>query len=184
VNDGVLVEVIHGGHETILELLLGGDADVAQHGAGEFGKEALDEIEPRAVLGSVAPQGWSSQRQNRHCSRFPQDYAREKEKLEEEIAAQREVWEKDTAQLERQRKEQEEALKKQRQREIDDYEYKKILDRKKTQDKYEGELRVRDMKNQEQQEALEKGWQRREAIEGAINLSQCGNWRSQTAAWV
>jgi len=28
------------------------DADVAQHGAGEFGKEALDEIEPGAVLGS------------------------------------------------------------------------------------------------------------------------------------
>jgi hypothetical protein len=31
---------------------LGCDADVAQHGAGEFGKEALDEIEPGAVLGS------------------------------------------------------------------------------------------------------------------------------------
>jgi hypothetical protein len=28
------------------------DADVGQHGAGEFGKEALDEIEPGAVLGS------------------------------------------------------------------------------------------------------------------------------------
>jgi hypothetical protein len=35
-----------------LEFLFGGDADVAQDGAGEFGKEALDEIEPRAVLGS------------------------------------------------------------------------------------------------------------------------------------
>jgi hypothetical protein len=93
-----------------------------------------------------------------------QDYAREKQKLEEEITAQREAWEKDTARLERDRKEQEEALKKQRQREIDDYEYKKILDRKKAQDKYEEELRVRDMKNQEQQEALEKGWQRREAV--------------------
>ena len=93
-----------------------------------------------------------------------QDYAREKQKLEEEITAQREAWEKDTARLERERKEQEETLKKQRQREIDDYEYKKILDRKKAQDKYEEELRVRDMKNQEQQEALEKGWQRREAV--------------------
>ena len=50
-NDGALVEVVHGGHETILEFLLGGDADVAQHGAGEFGKEALDEVEPGAVLG-------------------------------------------------------------------------------------------------------------------------------------
>ena len=45
-NDGVLIEVVHGGHETILEFLLGCDADVAQHGAGEFGKEALDEVEP------------------------------------------------------------------------------------------------------------------------------------------
>ena len=49
-NDRVLVEVVHGGHETILEFLHGRDPDVAQH-AGEFGKEALDEIEPRAVLG-------------------------------------------------------------------------------------------------------------------------------------
>jgi hypothetical protein len=48
VNDGVLVEVVD---EAILEFLLGGDADVAQHGAGEFGKEALDEVEPGAVLG-------------------------------------------------------------------------------------------------------------------------------------
>ena len=49
VNDGVLVEVIHGGHETILEFLLGGGPDVTQDGAGEFGKEAFDEVEPRAV---------------------------------------------------------------------------------------------------------------------------------------
>ena len=51
-NDGIAVEIIHGGHEAILELLLGGDADVAQDGAGELGKEALDEIEPGPVLGS------------------------------------------------------------------------------------------------------------------------------------
>ena len=51
-NDGIAVEIIHGGQEAILEFLLGCDADVAQDGAGEFGKEALDEIEPRAVLGS------------------------------------------------------------------------------------------------------------------------------------
>src|SRR3954454_10520895 len=50
VNDGVLVEVIHGGHEPILEFLLGGNANVAQHRARKFGKEALDEVEPGAVL--------------------------------------------------------------------------------------------------------------------------------------
>ena len=50
-NDGVLVEVIHGGHEPILEFLLGGNANVAQHRARKFGKEALDKIEPGAMLG-------------------------------------------------------------------------------------------------------------------------------------
>jgi hypothetical protein len=50
VNDGDLVEVIHGGQETILEFLFGCDADVSQDGAGEFGKEALDQVEPGAVL--------------------------------------------------------------------------------------------------------------------------------------
>jgi hypothetical protein len=51
VNDGIAIEIIHGGDEGVLEFLFGGDADVAQDGAGEFGKEALDEIEPGAVLG-------------------------------------------------------------------------------------------------------------------------------------
>jgi hypothetical protein len=48
----VAVEKLRCGHEAILEFLRGYDADVAQRRAGEFGKEALDEIEPRAVLGS------------------------------------------------------------------------------------------------------------------------------------
>lgn len=92
-----------------------------------------------------------------------QDHAREKEKLETEIAAGREAWEEDASRLERERKEQEEGLKKQRQRELEDHEYRKNLERKKAQDKYEEELRLREKKNQEQQEALEKGWQAREA---------------------
>ena len=49
-DDRVLIEVCHGSHDAILEFLFGGDADVAQDGAGELGKEALDEIEPGAVL--------------------------------------------------------------------------------------------------------------------------------------
>jgi len=51
VNDGIGVEIIHGGDEAILELLLGGDANVPQDGTGEFREEALNEIEPRAVIG-------------------------------------------------------------------------------------------------------------------------------------
>ena len=37
------------GHDAVLEFLFGCDADVAQHGAGELGKETLDEIEPGAM---------------------------------------------------------------------------------------------------------------------------------------
>ena len=51
VDHGISVEFIHGGHEAVLEFLFGCDADVAQHGGGELGKEPLDEIEPGAVLG-------------------------------------------------------------------------------------------------------------------------------------
>jgi hypothetical protein len=52
VNNGVPIEIIHGGHDAILEFLFGCDADVAQDGAGEFGEEAFDEVEPGAVIGS------------------------------------------------------------------------------------------------------------------------------------
>mgnify|MGYP000191621582 CR=1 FL=1 len=92
-----------------------------------------------------------------------QDYAREKDRLENEIASQRRAWEEELRAGERERKEQEEALKKQRQREAEEYEYKKSLERKKAQDKYEEELRLREKSNQERQEALEKSWQARES---------------------
>jgi hypothetical protein len=55
------------------------------------------------------------------------------------------------------------ALKKQRQREIEDYEYKKALERKKAQDKYEEELRAQEKANRERQDQLERSWQEREA---------------------
>jgi colicin import membrane protein len=92
-----------------------------------------------------------------------QDYAREKERLDAEVATQRRVWDEETERLERERKEQEDGLKKQRQREVEDYEYRKTIERKKAQDKYDEELRARDKKNREQQEALEKTWAIREA---------------------
>ena len=50
-NDGLLIEIVHGSHDPILEFLFGRDADVAEDGAGKFGEEALDEVEPGAVLG-------------------------------------------------------------------------------------------------------------------------------------
>ena len=52
-DDGIAIEFIHGGHDAVLKFLFGRDADVAKHGAGELGEEALDEIEPGAVFGRV-----------------------------------------------------------------------------------------------------------------------------------
>ena len=92
-----------------------------------------------------------------------QDYAREKEQLEAEIAAGRAAWEEESARASASARSRTRILSKQRQREIDDYEYKKALERKKAQDKYDEEMRLTEKKNQERQEALEKGWQQREA---------------------
>jgi colicin import membrane protein len=91
------------------------------------------------------------------------DFQRQREDLAAEIAAQRAEWEESVQTSERERKEQEEALKKQRQCEIDDYEYKKNLERKRAQDQYEEEQRQQENKNQEKQEALEKSLAQREA---------------------
>ena len=49
-DDGMAIEFIHGGDDAVLEFLLGCNADVAQHGAGELGEKTLAEIEPRAML--------------------------------------------------------------------------------------------------------------------------------------
>jgi hypothetical protein len=51
VNDGLLIEVIHGGHDAILEFLFGCHTDMTQDGSGEFGEEALDEVKPGTVRG-------------------------------------------------------------------------------------------------------------------------------------
>ncbi|HUY12168.1 MAG TPA: hypothetical protein VMX16_00870 [Terriglobia bacterium] len=92
-----------------------------------------------------------------------QDYARQKEQLEAEISSQRTAWEEEMRRTERDQKEQEDLLKKQRQREIEEYEYKKALERKKAQDKYEEERKLQERQNQEKQESLDKSWQQREA---------------------
>lgn len=91
-----------------------------------------------------------------------QEHARERERLEAEIAAQRAAWEEEVERTERERKETEENLKKQRQREAEEFEYKKALERKKAQDKYEEEMKLQGKKNREMQEALEKSWAQRE----------------------
>lgn len=91
------------------------------------------------------------------------EYQRQKEQTEAEIAARRSSWAEEAKTAERERKEQEESLKKQRQREVDDYEYKKTLERKRAQDQYDEEIKLVEKQNRERREALEKGWQQREA---------------------
>jgi hypothetical protein len=45
-NDELLVEVVRGAHEPILEFLPRAGVDVAQHGSRELAKEAFNEVEP------------------------------------------------------------------------------------------------------------------------------------------
>lgn len=92
-----------------------------------------------------------------------QDYEKRQAGFETEMAARQSVWDENVASTERERKEQDDALKKQRQRDIDDYEYKKNLERKRAQDKYDEEIRQQEKKNLERQDALEKNWAQRDA---------------------
>ena len=92
-----------------------------------------------------------------------QDYEKKQAGFESEMATRQSVWDEQVAGAERERKEQDDLLKKQRQRDIDDYEYKKNLERKRAQDKYDEEVRQQEKKNLERQDALEKNWAQRDA---------------------
>jgi hypothetical protein len=91
-----------------------------------------------------------------------QEYDAKKQESGAEISAGRAAWDAEVKARERAEKEYDENLKKQRQRETEEYEYKKTVDRKKTQDKYDEEMRALEKKNREKQEALEKNWQERD----------------------
>ena len=74
------------------------------------------------------------------------------------------AWEEESRNTERERKEQEELLKKAaHSARAEEYEYRKALERKKAQDKYEEETKLLARANKEKQEALEKSWREREA---------------------
>ena len=49
-DDGLLVDVLDGGQDTLRELVFGSDSDVPEHGARQLGEEAFDQIEPGAML--------------------------------------------------------------------------------------------------------------------------------------
>src|SRR6516164_11412172 len=48
-GDWLAIEVIDEGHQALFEFVFGGDADLSEHRAREFGKEAFDQIEPGTV---------------------------------------------------------------------------------------------------------------------------------------
>jgi len=50
-DDWMLIDVIHGRHDAILELLFGYNTDVAQDGARKLGKGAFNQVQPGAMLG-------------------------------------------------------------------------------------------------------------------------------------
>lgn len=92
------------------------------------------------------------------------DYAEKKKMLETEIAKIRMEWEQEKEEKKQAQKEYEETLKKNRIRENEEYEYRNVVERKKQQDHFEEEWRLKEKKNIETQEALEKGWNEREAV--------------------
>ena len=51
VNHRMLVDIIHGSHDAILEFVFARDANVTQDRAGQLGKEPIDNVQPRTVLG-------------------------------------------------------------------------------------------------------------------------------------
>ena len=92
-----------------------------------------------------------------------QDYDSKRQALEAEMSAQHTAWNAEVKATERADKESDENLRRQRQRETDEYDYKKAIERKKAQDKFDEEMRALEKKNREKQEILEKSWQEREA---------------------
>jgi len=90
------------------------------------------------------------------------DYNDKKRLVETEIANATAEWEKIQESKKLQETDYAETLKKNRIRETEDYEYKKTLERKKLQDRFEEENRLKEKQNRETQEALEKSWKQRE----------------------
>jgi colicin import membrane protein len=92
------------------------------------------------------------------------DYQEKKASFEIELSNARQAWTREMEEKKQQEIEFAENLKKARTREMEDYEYQRTLERKKQQDRFEEECRVREKQNREKQENLEKNWSDREAV--------------------
>ena len=92
------------------------------------------------------------------------DYHEKKTSFEADLLGARQEWAKETEEKKQAEAEYAETLKKTRARETEDYEYKKALERKKLQDRFDEECRLKEKQNLEAQENLEKIWKEREAV--------------------
>lgn len=92
------------------------------------------------------------------------DYQEKKASFEKDLLDARQEWAKETEEKKQQESEYTETLKKIRSRETEDYEYKKALERKKLQDRFDEECRLKEKQNREAQENLEKSWKERETV--------------------
>ena len=72
-DDGMAIDAVDAGHDALLEFVFGGHPDVTQDRAGELGEEALDEVEPRAVLGRERELEAAGRSSGKPGSGFPVD---------------------------------------------------------------------------------------------------------------
>jgi chromosome segregation ATPase len=93
-----------------------------------------------------------------------QDIASKKEALEKEIANRRKEWQKEQSEFEEAVKAFNESLAKQRQQEIEEYQYKLENSRKLNTDTYEGLKRTAEREQQESTKQKEKDWAEREKV--------------------
>lgn len=92
------------------------------------------------------------------------DYQEKKASFEKDLLNARQEWEKEREEKKQQETEYAETLKKTRSRETEDYEYKKVIERKKLQDRFDEECRLKEKQNREEEENLEKNWKERETV--------------------
>jgi len=91
-----------------------------------------------------------------------EEYRKTKADLEKEIEEHRASWTSEREEQDKNSKDSEDTLKKQRAREKEEYEYQKTLERKKEENDYVEAQRTLERKNKEKQEALDKSWAQRE----------------------
>jgi len=105
-----------------------------------------------------------TQEQQENLKALEQTAANQRESLEKDIAEKRKLWEKEQAEFESINQEQNELLRKERQRQEADYQYELERDRKIGTDEYEELKRTQERELQEANQEKEKHWAEREKI--------------------